>query len=329
MAQEMLDQANFSMIQSQSRMEQEQKDMETLLSIFTENIVGDQQDQNVSQGNNVVPKTKMKQRKHYSNTKVKARNLLTNVSYRRFKQSDLNKTSFIVDMLSFLVQNFNPINLERKLDVYKEHDMIKYLWEDCTPHDFVRYMYKQENYAVISKPNLTYQKANNIVKNFILEEMSRINTLKYKVEEKFPLIYYIYLLLFSKIYNRTNNFGIQNKNNFDFYFQTWKNRKTAGTLGPKLLKQLPLPQANQVTCEVLSTVNDPNNYKDRGTQKNQQVLIDAQMSDNELSQPTMVSVNTAADEFFSKKQAEKREILEKQLSENTVKMNKLKKTNKL
>ena len=55
MAQAMLDQANFSMIQSESRMEQEQKDMETLLSTFTESI-GDQQDQNFSQGDNVVPK---------------------------------------------------------------------------------------------------------------------------------------------------------------------------------------------------------------------------------------------------------------------------------
>ena len=55
MAQAMLDQANFSMIQSQSRMEQEQKDMETLLSTFTENI-GDQQDQKFSQDDNVVPK---------------------------------------------------------------------------------------------------------------------------------------------------------------------------------------------------------------------------------------------------------------------------------
>ena len=55
MAQAMLDQANFLMIQSQSRMEQEQKDMETLLSTFTESI-GDQQDQNVSQDDNVVPK---------------------------------------------------------------------------------------------------------------------------------------------------------------------------------------------------------------------------------------------------------------------------------
>ena len=41
-----------------------------------------------------------------------------------------------------LLQNFNPINLERKLDVEKEHDMVKYLWDDCIPHDFVRYMYK-------------------------------------------------------------------------------------------------------------------------------------------------------------------------------------------
>ena len=128
-------------------------------------------------------------------------------------------------------------------------------------------MYKQENYAAISKLNLTYQKANNIVKNFILEDMNRINTLKYKVEEKFPLIHYIYSLLFSKIYNRTNNFGILNKNNFDFYFQTCKNRKTAGALDPKLLKQLPLPEANQVTCEVLSTAKNPNNYKHRETHK--------------------------------------------------------------
>ena len=48
-------QANFSMIQSQSRMEQEQKDMETLLSIFAEST-GDQQDQSFSPDDNVIPK---------------------------------------------------------------------------------------------------------------------------------------------------------------------------------------------------------------------------------------------------------------------------------
>ena len=46
--------------------------------------------------------------------------------------------------------------------------------------------------------------------------------------------------------------------------------------------------------------------------------IDVEMNDNELPQPTMVSANTAADEFFSKKRAEKIKILEKQLSERTL-----------
>ena len=71
---------------------------------------------------------KKKRRKDYSNTKVKTRNLLTNVSYRRFKQSDLKKNSFIIDILPFLVQNFNPINLERKLDSETEEEMVKFLW---------------------------------------------------------------------------------------------------------------------------------------------------------------------------------------------------------
>ena len=47
--------------------------------------------------------------------------------------------------------------------------MNKFLWGKCIPHYFIRYLYKQVSYIEISKPNLTYQKANNIVKNFILE----------------------------------------------------------------------------------------------------------------------------------------------------------------
>ena len=37
----------------------------------------------------------------YSSTKVKARNLLTNVGYRRFKDSDLKNFNFISDLLLF------------------------------------------------------------------------------------------------------------------------------------------------------------------------------------------------------------------------------------
>ena len=182
---------------------------------FLSRTSGDQ-DQNFSQDDKVVPKKKIKRRNDYSNTKVKTRNLLTNVSYRRFKQSDFNKTSFIVDILSFLVQNFNPINLDIKLDTEKERDMIKFMWDECIPHEFVSFIYKQKNYNQISRPNLTYKKANNIVKEYLFEDLNRMSHLKYKIEEKFDLVHFIYSLLFSKIYNRTNSFGIEKKNNFDF-----------------------------------------------------------------------------------------------------------------
>ena len=89
----------------------------------------------------------------------------------------------------------------------------------CVPHEFVSFILKQENYNIISQPNLTYQKANNIVKAYLFEDWNRINHLKHKIAERFELIHFIYSFLFSKIYNRTNPFGIQRKNDFDFQFQ--------------------------------------------------------------------------------------------------------------
>ena len=191
MAQAMIDQMGFSLIQSQNRMEQEQKDMETLLKTFTESVE-EHQTQNSSQDNNFIPKKEMKRKSDYSNTKVKARSLLTNVSYRRFKQSDFLKDSFVIDILSFLVQKFNPVNLDTKLEIEKERDMVQFMWDLCVPHEFVSFMLKQNNYNMISQPNLTYQKANNIVKAYLAESEDRISTLKYKLVEKFDLIHYIY-----------------------------------------------------------------------------------------------------------------------------------------
>ena len=122
---------------------------------------------------------------------------LSNVSYRRFKQTDFNKNNFIIDIMSFLTQNLNPINLDRKLDSEKERDMVKVLWDECILHDFVRYMYSSKNFDLVSSPYLTYQKSNVMVSNYFLEDLNRINTAKYKIEDIFRLIHYVYSLLFS------------------------------------------------------------------------------------------------------------------------------------
>ena len=286
MAQATLEQMGFSLIQSQSRMEQEQKDMETLLNSFTEGAE-DQQSQNSSQDNNAVPKKETKRKTDYSNTKVKARNLLTNVSYRRFKQSDFYKDSFLIDILSFMVQNFNPVNLDIKLEIEKERDMIKLMWDVCVPNEFVSFMLKHNNYNMISQPSLTYQKANNIVKAYLAENKERISTVKYKLAEKFELIHYIYSFLYVKIYNRINPFGIQRRTDFDFQFQMWRKEKSQNFFA-----------------------KEPINFIDRKIEKMEQVPIDV---DEKLS-------------VKAEKIKQKRKRLETKLEEKTQAMKKLKKS---
>ena len=87
MAQAMIDFQKFSQFQNQGTVEQE-KDMQTLLKSFLEEITS-QQDPDFFQDNkDVRKKTQSKKsaaKSNYSSTKVKARNLLTNVSYKRYE----------------------------------------------------------------------------------------------------------------------------------------------------------------------------------------------------------------------------------------------------
>ena len=156
-------------------------------------------------------KRKRTAKSNYSNTKVKARNLLTNVSYRRFKQKDFNNASFIIDILLFIVQYFTPINLSRKLDNEKDKLMVNFIRDECIPHDFMRYIYKKGNHAVISNPKLTYQKVNAIVKNFIEEDANRINLLKFKIENNFNAIHCFFVVVSKNLQQNKQFWGSKRK----------------------------------------------------------------------------------------------------------------------
>ena len=53
------------------------------------------------------------------------------------------------------------------------------------------------------------------------------------------------------------------------------------------------------------------------------------MNENERVRPTMVSVSRSTDENATQKRAEKKKNIEKQLSENTIKMKRIKNSNKM
>ena len=68
--------------------------------------------------NDVETKTTTK----YSSTKVRTRNLLMNVSYRRYKPEDVEKTNFVIDVFLFSTHNLNSTGLDRKLETSLERD---------------------------------------------------------------------------------------------------------------------------------------------------------------------------------------------------------------
>ena len=62
----------------------------------------------------------------YSNTKIKARNFLTNLSYQRLNKNKHLNISFVIECFSFITENLNPNSLERKF-TYKRNKKIHLL----------------------------------------------------------------------------------------------------------------------------------------------------------------------------------------------------------
>ena len=151
----------------------------------------------------------------YSSTKVKTRNLQTNLSYRWYNLKD-EKESFYIDLFSYLLLHLNPISLDRKLDSDFERNQLKMIWDVCVPRNFKKYIFEKDNFVELSKQGLTYQKANDIELNFIEKDKQNIYLLKIAVKNNLQTIQSCYSTLYPKIYARTNSFGIDNKANFDF-----------------------------------------------------------------------------------------------------------------
>ena len=102
-------------------------EMEKMLDNLTNQNLDSQLNQDFFQDDNDTNNRNAAQKKSkpYSNAKVKDRNFLKNIAYRRYKDSDFQKDNFVVDVFSFLIQNLNPTVLDRKFDSDIERNYIK------------------------------------------------------------------------------------------------------------------------------------------------------------------------------------------------------------
>ena len=153
-------------------------EMEKMLNSLTNKNLDSQLNQDFFQDDNDTnnKKAARKKSKPYSNTKVKTRNFLTNIWYTRYNEIDLKKDNFDVDVFSFLVQNLNPTMLDRKFDSDIEREYVKMLWENCVPAQLCKFVCLKGIFTQLWQQQITSQKANDIVKNFIEQDKHRIVT---------------------------------------------------------------------------------------------------------------------------------------------------------
>ena len=94
-----------------------------------------------------------KPKSNYSSTKVKARNFLSNIAWRKYcrrlKKNDHKNESFIIDVSSFITLNLNSVSIERKFDNPTDKNNVNnvtILWEICMPVELFRFINLEEKF---------------------------------------------------------------------------------------------------------------------------------------------------------------------------------------
>ena len=146
----------------------------------------------------------------FFSTKVKARNFLSNIAYRRIKSKDSNHISFITDVYPFLVEDFNPLFLDSRFTIEKDREMVNMFWQQCIPKTLLEFISICQNFELLCKSNNSYKDAKIIIKNFAGSQIN-LNSLHTYFKKYFTTYQYIYLRLLLRYYTITINLVLKTK----------------------------------------------------------------------------------------------------------------------
>ena len=196
-------------------------------------VSGNQLDQGFFQDNNDDPKKTKPKRKAkaarkaktpYSPTKIKAKNFLSNVAYRRICDKDFSNICFLIDVFCYLTMDLKPFFLCRMYFEPENRDVIKIMWEECIPAGFYAYIKKPENFELLHSEKLTFKQVKTLAQSYTQmpgtwSEMTRCFSSYHTIYQ------YIYSLLFPKYYTQSNKYGMRSRIKFALCFKGWRQRK--------------------------------------------------------------------------------------------------------
>ena len=214
--------------------------------------------------------------------------------------------------------------LDRKFDSDIERNYIKMMWEKFIPTQFCKFVYLKDNFMQLCQAQITFQKANDVVKNFIEEDEANIELLRQHLE-KYAIIYqFLYANLFPKVYARNNHFGIHNKSIFEYTYREWYFKNTNKTRKEQT-------DGNNNSKAVAAAGKNLDAYDQRSAadvNQFEQRPEEIKFQGSAIVKPKKVHVTTKAemDARIAKKKEkrkQKKAALEAKLTENTDEVNKL------
>ena len=250
--------------------------------------------------------------KNYNNSKVKARNFLTNVSYTRITSADYKNKNFVVDCFTFLIMYLNPFYLERKFESTIERDFIHVLWNYLMPNQLYRHISSEANIKTLVKIKIKYQDVKDIMMVFLVNDPFNVDVLSDFLEKNAILYQFLFRNLFPKCFSRTNDYGINAKTLFNRYYRNFyvqKNMMMNNLVNENEKIESPL---NMTTLSDENDINVDDENKEN---------IEIKQEENEKKRKHKIKNENRKKE---KREAKKQRLLE-ELKENTEKLKKLKK----
>ena len=259
--------------------------------------------------------------KNYSNTKVKARNFLTNVSYNRITTADYRNINFVIDCFTFLIIYLNPFYLERKFEMDVEREFVNTLWAFLMPSKLYNHITENENMKTLNKIKIKYQDAKDIVITFTQNDQDNLNVLSEFLEKNAILYQFLFGNLFPKCFSRVNDYGVRAKTLFNTYYHNFNMQKNIINWQNNNLKIKEEPMEHNI----LSPINMIELNDDENKENKEKIDIQKQKEEEEEKEKRKQKRKRKNAEVKKEKREQKKQKLLEQLNENTEKLKKLKK----
>ena len=254
--------------------------------------------------------------KGYNNTKVKARNFLTNVSYNRITIADYRNKNFVIDCFTFMILYLNPFYLERKFETNIERDFVNVLWTFLMPSKLYNHITGDDNMKTLNRIKIKYQDAKNIMITFLFNDPSNLNILSDFLEKNATLYQFLFGNLFPKCFCRINDYGINAKTLFNSYYHNFNVQKN-------IINLQNLKEEEEYESPInMTTLNDDENKVNIEIKEEKETKEE---EENEKKEKKKVKRKIKNDEVKKQKREAKKQRLLEQLNENTEKLKKLKK----